>query len=68
MDNTTDNSQSQPGLLGSIINGLTQQAEQSVSSQLPSQQQIIQAYLGAIVVFWLAGGLTLYIVGRALKR
>lgn len=47
-----------PGFLATLFGG----AIQNVSSQLPSKQQVIIGYLGAVVAFWVVGGITLAIV------
>jgi hypothetical protein len=54
-------------LFQSLVTPATSAIEDKVTSALPTKQEAVQGYLGAVVAFWVVGGITLYIVNRLSK-
>lgn len=50
-------------LLGNLFAPVTK----GISDSLPTKQEAIQGYMGAVLAFWLIGGIALYIVIKATK-
>lgn len=57
----------QPSPFASLLSPITGSVTSGLASELPSQQQIITDYLGAVVAFWIIGGITLYAVNKLSK-
>jgi hypothetical protein len=64
---TTDTASWLDLLTGSIsqVSGVASQAAtQQLVSQLPSTQTMVTGYMGAIIAFWIVGGITLVLVNK----
>ena len=54
--------------LEALLSGLGQGVGATVSPSLPSTQDVATAYIGAVVTFWVVGGVTLYVMYQLIKK